>query len=138
MLETPLHPKLVHFAIAFILGALVLDVLGLLLKKQSLTKAAVIILVMAALSSVLALASGLLEEQRLHLQHPLLEQHERMAFITTGLVWLATVLQWLLKDYPQWRQVITTFLLAGISLTVLITAHLGGTMVYQYGVGVTP
>ncbi len=136
MFEGPLHPKLVHFPIALLITALLLDILSRMFKRESWYHAAITLFVVAAFSSLAALFSGLWEEDRLHLEHPLLEKHELAAFCTVAITWLGMLMLFLTRKHLLLRRTMITFVLLIAVIAVVVTAHWGGEMVYEYGVGV--
>ncbi len=133
MLEN-LHPKLVHFPIALILTAGVFDVLSLILKKESLHQAARYVFNLAAFFSVLAVISGLQEANHLQLNHPVLTSHRFYAIVLAVISILSVgVLFFLPKRFV--RPVFFGMVLF-CAILVIVVGHLGGQMVYEYGVGV--
>jgi uncharacterized membrane protein len=134
---SPMHPKIVHFPIALFMTALGLDLVSLIFKKDSLHKTALHIYVIAALMTPWVVRTGLWEEERLHLRHPLLDQHRQFALWTmwTSLMSLA-VLWFVQKKFPKPSRSLFLILLIAVAVFVTLTGHNGGRMVYEYGVGV--
>ncbi|MBF0504739.1 MAG: hypothetical protein HQL14_06510 [Candidatus Omnitrophica bacterium] len=134
----PLHPKLVHFPIALIISAMGMQMLGVLFKKDSWCKGAWLMFILAVLSMPLVIFLGLLEVDRLHLHHPVLNAHKLFAFWSAGLSWIALPFLWFMR-YKGIRnfQIIFLILLTTVSVLLGLTAHQGGKMVYEYGVGVS-
>ena len=132
----PLHPRVVHFPIALFVTGLGLEVVSLLFKKESLHRTALHIYVLAALLTPLVVRTGIWEETRLHLSHPILDKH-RMFALWTMWVSLASlpVLWFLKKELPKFLRLIFLVFLIGVAATVILTGHNGGRMVYEYGVG---
>jgi uncharacterized membrane protein len=133
----PLHPKLVHFPIALIMTALIFELLGCCLKKNLLSEAAVLIFVFAAALTPIVVYTGLGEETRLKLHHPLLEEHEKFALLTMWISLGSLPVLWLLRNTSEkiFRNFFF-FVLLVLAFTVTFAAHYGGKMVYEYGVGV--
>ncbi len=133
----PLHPKLVHFPIALFISALGFELVSLVLRKENFHKTAIYLFVVAALMSVVVVRSGIWEQARLNLNHPVLNEHR---FYALWMMWLALAaipILWILKKFfsKYFRPVFLVILLAVVTLVVL-TAHEGGEMVYEYAVGV--
>ncbi len=135
----PLHPKLVHFPIAFIVGALLLEIVSQVSRKSLLHQAAVVLYAMAALFSIPTVLAGQAEQQRLHLHHPLLEAHEMYAliFMYSSLAGLL-ILGLLHKCRPAWVRPVFVGLVCLLTASALAASWYGGQMVYDYGVGVKP
>ncbi len=133
----PIHPKLVHFPIALFITALVLDILGRALRRENLHDAAVVIYITATLFTPIVVCSGLWEQQRLHLYHPVLTQHKLFAFMTLGVSWVSLPMLWFMKkkSVKVFRTGFTFFLLC-MALLVTATGYWGGKMVFEYGAGV--
>ena len=133
----PLHPKVVHFPIALFSTALILDILGRVFRREKLHEAAVVIYVIAALSTPLVVWAGLWEQQRLHLHHPVLEKHKLYALWTMGAALISLPVLWFLKrsSFKVFRAVFTCLLLF-LAIMVTCTGYWGGKMVYEYGAGV--
>lgn len=139
-----LHPLTVHFPIALLGAALVLDLVAVLARREKMAACSGVVLIMAALGAVAAVASGLAAEDTVKAMapsaelHDVLERHETLALVTCGMavalaVWRlvgrlrhpAGPLRWLYLG-----------LLAAACILVAATGHLGGEMVYGHGVGV--
>lgn len=133
----PIHPKLVHFPIALMLTALALDVCSQIFKKEQLHKTAITIFVCAVLFTPIVVWSGLFEQDRLHMHHPVLNQHKLYAFWIMWVSLASLPILWIInKTTPKYFRIIFTLLLLSLAILVTVTAHLGGRMVYEYGAGV--
>lgn len=132
-----LHPMVVHFPIALFISALGLEVLSLITGKESLHKSAVHIYILAALIAPLVVRTGFLEEGRVRVHHPLLEQHESFALWTMWVSVMSLPVLWFVqKEFPKYfRIVLLVFLIAAAAL-VSLTGDKGGHMVFEYGVGI--
>ena len=132
----PLHPKLVAFPIALMLSAAVMQTLGLVFKKDMWRSAAWLMFVLAAITMPLAGLAGLWEANRLHLHHPVLEEHKFYAFSSLGSTFVALIVLLFLKSKNN-KAFQGVFLVAalGISFLLVCAAHEGGEMVFNYGVG---
>lgn len=139
MLEllTPIHPKLVHFPIALFLTALALDFVSLVFRKKEFHQSAIYLYVGAALLTPLVVRTGIWETERLHLSHPLLTKHSVMAQRTMWVSLMSLPVLWFMKkEFTKHSRILFMVLLLVIAGLVTYTGHLGGQMVYEYGVGV--
>ncbi len=133
----PIHPKVVHFPIALFMTALGLDMVSLVLKKESLHKTALHIYVIAALMTPLVVRTGLWEEERFHLSHPVLDKHRLFALWTMWVSLMSLPVLWFIKQKSQrFFRVVFILLIIGVAGLVTLAGHNGGRMVYEYGVGV--
>ena len=135
----PLHPKLVHFPIALFMTALVFEILSRLSKKDLISQAAVLIYYFAAALTPVVVYSGLMEQARLNLHHPVLAQHKTFAFLTLWISLGSLPLLWAASKVSE-KTFKNFFLivLLSLSMVVTMTGYYGGKMVYEYSVGVTP
>ena len=132
----PLHPKVVHFPVALFVTALIFDILSLIFRKEHLHKAAVSMYVFAALAVPLVVRTGLWEEERLHLNHPVLDKHRLFALWTMWVSLMALPVLWFIKkEGSKYFRFVFLILLIGTVTFVSFAAHNGGRMVYEYGAG---
>lgn len=135
----PFHPKVVHFPIALFITALGLEVSSWIFNRDSLHKSAWHLYIVAAFLSIVVVRTGIWEEERLHLHHPVLELHETYALWTMWISLGALPMLWILKRMAQKIfRVVFALVLVVISGLITFTAHQGGRLVYEYGVGVSP
>lgn len=135
------HPLLVHFPIAFLLGFLLFEIIGLVRHQPSLRQAASVMLYLGAGGAVLAAAAGLIAEATVPhggAVHEILEWHERLgltvAFLSVVMaIWRAMVGG---QFATSMAQALHLFVAGIIGVCLFFGADLGGLMVYQYGVGV--
>ena len=136
-IDIHLHPMVVHFPIAFIIGALVFAAIGLLFKKEILVQTAFNLYVLAVFITPLIVATGLEEAEELHLQHPVLNWHRLFAFSVMWLALASLPLLWFIKKkLKRYFNVIFILVLVSLTILVILTAYNGGRMVYEYAVGV--
>jgi uncharacterized membrane protein len=134
------HAALNDFPSLLFALALVFDLAGDVTKRESLRTTAFWTLMAGAAGALLALGSGLVAEKTIEhggMVHLVMERHETMAISVT-------VLFVLLAGWRLWRRgqmrsaerpVYLMISTVGV-LAVLWTAHLGGSIVYEYGGGV--
>jgi uncharacterized membrane protein len=137
-----LHPKIIHFPIAFLLGYLFLEMLGAIFKKEFFSKAAHLFLLFGVLGSLGAVLTGNLAENAFEgwnkTTRAIFEIHSTYANIT---LWYFTVLLvirtflFLKKKFSiLFRYIFCVLALVG-SYFIYQTGEYGGKMVFQHGVG---
>lgn len=151
-----IHPMMVHFPIVLLYGTLLTTILGYLwpMPDRFFDRASFWLLVLALIAGIWTAATGVLSESFVKWTPTtlaLLTRHQTFAVLTGVLVILALVSR-LMARYPRnarnhraWSLngsgrgkpsgLSFVFLVAAIAM-ITMTASIGGTMVYQYGVGV--
>jgi len=133
------HVVLIHFPIALFVAAVAFDYVAQWTKNQALAAAAYFNLLLAAISTVPVVASGLvawqwaLEGQKIK---GILLMHLVLGCISSVLIWLMFWIHWRARRLPE--RSLPTYRLPIEALTVLIvgfTGHLGG---FLSGVNGTP
>ncbi|MHC1739130.1 MAG: DUF2231 domain-containing protein [Ignavibacteriaceae bacterium] len=151
-----LHPKLVHFPIAFLTGYVLFEFIGVIIKKKVISQFAFIMLVLGVLGSLAALITGgqaeeaaeeLLKASSVNYEtiHEAIEDHEFWGGLTT---WFFTILLvfrtlfWIYLEkrgkFPQYlNSAKYIFVILGITGSFFIyeTGEHGGKLVYKHGVG---
>lgn len=145
MFGFPLHPPLVHFALAAAVGASCFEGLGLILKRPPLRQTGGHLLTLAPFLLAANIAAGLYDANPLPLKGgvgALVVLHRNLG-LGTGAIYL---LAWLLRrverrrfagrDVPRPFLVLYgVLLLAGLAL-ILVTGYYGGELVFKQGVNV--
>ena len=129
-----LHPALVHFPIAWLVGLALIDFVGLVLGRETWQRPGIFVLAGTVLSLLPTAATGLLRAAHMPSDvavHSLLVTHRTLNFAMAGLVLTAFVLRLLRRDRLQgwWRVVYLSLVFAATGL-VLLAADFGGRMVY--------
>jgi uncharacterized membrane protein len=135
----PLHPAIVHFPIALVSLAAVMQFLVVVLKRANLTDSVLITLGLGILSALAAALTGTAQEKVASDQPGIgnaLDLHGVLGNISTWLLLAAgfVVLFLHLKGrlYP-WPFLILLILLSAL---LIITGYFGAELVYHYGAGV--
>lgn len=132
------HPLIVHFPIALLLVAVVLDLLALALKRPSLHRVALWNLCLGTIGAGVAVLTG--REAAEVAKHSfqiwkVMEQHQRFGFATLILATLASALRLVTRDRltPPLRAV-SLILMIAMAVTLSLGARLGGRLVHEFGV----
>lgn len=135
-----LHAAVNDIPAALLLASVLFDLLGAINKRDALKAAGFWCLVVGVLGAGAAVATGLITEGRIdHTDraHAAMETHELLSVIVTVL--FALLLGWRLIRRGMWGEKETPVALTagviGVALLV-ITARLGGTLVFDHGLGV--
>ena len=134
-----LHPLVIHFPIALLMGAALLYVAAWLLKSEWFAHSAFVVLVMGALSLVGAVATGLYAEQgvmlSLSVREHLLQPHRTAMLATLGICTMLTFWAMLARPFPKKGRLLFLFLLLVMIGVMTVGADFGGRMVYDYNAG---
>ncbi|MGE5431634.1 MAG: DUF2231 domain-containing protein [Syntrophomonadaceae bacterium] len=141
-----LHPKFVHFPIALFLAYTLFEIAGLVIKKDFLSKAAYILLLLSILGAVAAVLTGnqagsiaeKLADQDVSIPLGALSKHEDYANYALWYMFILAALRTYLivkKRFTGWLG--NSFIILSLlgSLLIYQAALLGGKLVYRYGVG---
>jgi uncharacterized membrane protein len=134
-----LHPKLVQFPLVLLLAGLVFDACGLVARSPRLHFAARALSVAGVFFLLLAFVCGVYAEiwaGRAGIPQEQIERHELVANIASwGFVILTT---WRLFLNDDQRRSLTIYAVVGLCWygLLVVTGHLGGRLVFQYGAAV--
>ena len=133
------HPLLVHFPIAFLMGAALFYFLALIFRKDTFATTAFLLLILGAFSGCVAAASGLYAEDgvmvSLSVREHLLERHEQLMLATTGLSIALTIWAVIARPFPRKKRGIFIFLIVIMLGIMTWGADYGARMVYDYNAG---
>jgi uncharacterized membrane protein len=129
-----LHPALVHFPIAWLVGLALVDFVGLALKREEWQRVGIFVLAGTVLSLAPTAATGLSRAAHMPSDpavHALLVTHRTLNFVVSGLVLAAFALRLSRRNRLQrsWRIVYLALVFAATGV-VLVAADFGGRMVY--------
>jgi uncharacterized membrane protein len=134
-----LHPLFVHFPVALLPVALILEVAALLLKKREISRAGWWNQILGTIALAAAVTSGLFAEGTVHpsdAAREIFETHEQAAFLASAL--FGGLLFWRSGsrgNIPNPRYVFLLVFAVGVGL-VLGGAWFGGELVFKFGIGV--
>ncbi len=133
------HPLVVHFPIALLLASFVLDLTALILRRPQIHRVALWNLCLGVLGAGGAVLTGLKAEEIAKHSFEIwnvLTLHERLGFTTLILSFLGATLRLVRRDRLSKRLRVLSILLSGAMVgTLVVGAHLGGRLVYEFGVG---
>jgi uncharacterized membrane protein len=134
-----IHPIVVHFPIALYSTSLLLSILGMVARRPSMHRVALWNLVLGTLGALAAVWTGLGAEGTVKHSfeiHEVMEMHERFGIMTLGLGLVAVGWGLASRRWPLgWMRGMGLFIVAGLVGVMALTAHLGGRLVYEFGVG---
>ena len=134
-----LHPLVIHFPLAFLMGAALLYFAAWLLKSDRFAHSAFVVLMLGALSLAVAVATGLYAEQgvmvALSVREHLLQPHKTAMLATLGICTILTFWAMLARPFPKKGRLLFLFLLLVMIGVMTVGADFGGRMVYDYNAG---
>jgi len=129
-----LHPALVHFPIAWLLGLTIVDCIGIIFKREAWRRAGIFVLVATALSLLPAAATGFLRAGHIAQDppmHALLVTHRALNIAVVALVLAALSIRAIRRNNMQrWWRFAYLALIFSAAGSVLLAADFGGRMVY--------
>lgn len=135
-----LHPLAVHFPIALLSLFVLLDLVGSVFTLQNWRQAASWFLYIGTIGAAITVAAGLAAADSVahgDNVHEIMSQHQRLGISTLSLAVLLSLWRLLQRGVIAGGANVLHQLLNVILLVLLmLTADLGGLMVYQYGVAV--
>ena len=145
MFDFPLHPPLVHFALAAAVGASLFEGLGLILRRPPLRQTGGHLLALIPFLLAATIAAGLYDADPVPLKGEvgaLIVLHRNLGFWTGGTYLVAWLLRWVEHRRYAGREVPRPFvvlyallLLTGLGL-ILVTGYYGSELVFKQGVNV--
>lgn len=136
-----IHPVLVHFPIAFLWGALLVELLAVWRRRDDWHRVAVVLLYLGAAGAVAAATSGWFAEETVEhteASHEVLELHQAIMLWMTSITVVLAGIAFFGTGRLETRR-LQVFLLVGllvVCLMLLVGADRGGQLVYQFGTGV--
>lgn len=137
-----IHPFLVHFPVALLTLAAILDLVALVLRRNEMERASWWVLVAGFVGTAAAVVSGIAAEAGVHVHDEasaIMQLHQQSAFGTTAL--FAALFLWRIGSrtaIPRRHVAVYVVLLVIATVLMWTTAWLGGELVYTFGVGVQP
>lgn len=134
-----IHPLIVHFPIAFLIGAALFYFMAWGFKKDDFARTGFWVLLLGALSLAVAVWTGLYAEDgvmvALDVRQQLLLPHKQFMIATAVLCAIVTVWALVQRPFPKKGRVVFLALLLAMVITMTIGADFGGQLVYDYNAG---
>ena len=144
-MNVPYHPLLIHLPIGFIFAALIMHCIYLFRANWTSRIVSIWLTGFAALFSLLASISGQIEYQKALSKDyssqviNILETHKLMGNIFTWVLIVFTVIWvnvYFKKMVDRRIDIVAFIVLLSITIGITITSYFGGTLVWEYGVGI--
>jgi uncharacterized membrane protein len=137
-----IHPLIVHFPIAFFIAFFIADTLGSLFSKLTWRQFATNVLYLGTVSALLTVAAGMQAAYSVphdDITHAIMERHEGFGISIAVISILLSLRRYFAAEDFLNQPTYGHFALSALLILLLtLGADLGGYMVYQHGVAVTP
>jgi uncharacterized membrane protein len=134
-----IHPLVVHFPIAFLMGAALFYFLSSVFQRVTLATTAFSLLILGALSACVAAGTGLYAGEGVmvsfSVREHLLNVHERFMLGTTGLSILLAFWAVIARPFPKKGRIVFLILFVVLLATMTLGADYGARLVYDYNAG---
>lgn len=133
------HPLVVHFPLALLTTAWVLETVGVWFRRDTFRQVALWNLVLGTAGAVVAVLTGraaAVTAKHSYEIHQVMTQHERLGYVVFCLAGAAVSWRLATRTSSRPRDRWVGWALLGVMVFVMsVGAHLGGRLVYEYGVG---
>jgi len=134
-----IHPLVVHFPIAFLMGAALFYFLSWIFRNQTFATTAFLLLILGTLAAGAAVGTGLHGEEGVmvsrSVREHLLEVHEKLMLVTLGLSVVLAAWALIARPFPIRKRWLFLFLLLVLLGVLSVGADYGARMVYDYNAG---
>jgi uncharacterized membrane protein len=134
-----IHPLMVHFPIAFLMGAALFYFLSWIFRNQAFATTAFLLLILGTLAAGAAVGTGLYAEDGVmvsrSVREHLLEVHEKIMLVTLGLSGCLAIWAVIARPFPKKRRWIFLLLFLVLLGIMTVGADYGARMVYDYNAG---
>jgi uncharacterized membrane protein len=134
-----IHPVVVHFPIAFLIGAALFYLLAWVFNKDNLAFTAFMLLILGTISAGAAVGTGLYAEEgvmvSLSVREHLLETHEKLMLVTMGISIVLTIWALFGRLFPKKGRLFFILLFLVLLGVMSVGADYGARMVYDYNAG---
>lgn len=134
-----IHPLVVHFPIAFLVGAALFYFLSWIFRNQTFAATAFLLLILGTLAAGAAVGTGLYGEEGVmvsrSVREHLLEVHEELMLVTLGLSIVLTAWAFIARPFPKKGRLLFLLLFLVLLGIMTVGADYGARMVYDYNAG---
>jgi uncharacterized membrane protein len=134
-----IHPLVVHFPIAFLMGAALFYFLSWIFRNQTFATMAFLLLILGTLSAGAAVATGLYGEEGVmvsrSVREHLLEIHEEIMLVTLGVSIVLCAWAFMARPFPKKGRFLFLLLFLVLLGIMTVGADYGARMVYDYNAG---
>lgn len=134
-----IHPLVVHFPVAFLVGAALFYFLAWSFRNQTFATTGFLLLILGTLAAAAAVGTGLYGEEGVmvsrSVREHLLEVHEKLMIVTLGLSIVLTAWALLARPFPKEKRLLFLFSLLVLLGIMTVGADYGARMVYDYNAG---
>ena len=134
-----IHPLVVHFPIAFLVGAALFYFLGWIFKNNTFATTAFLLLILGTLSAGAAVGTGLYAEDGVmvsrSVREHLLDVHEKIMLVTLGLSIVLSAWAFIARPFPKKGRLLFLLLFLVLLGIISVGADYGARMVYDYNAG---
>ncbi len=113
-----IHPLVVHFPIAFLVGAALFYFLSWIFRNQTFAATAFLLLILGTLAAGAAVGTGLYGEEGVmvsrSVREHLLEVHEELMLVTLGLSIVLTAWALIARPFPKKDEIALSLLAPGV------------------------
>jgi len=134
-----IHPIVVHFPIAFLVGAALFYFLGWIFQNQTLSTTGLLLLILGTISAAAAVGTGLYAEDGVmvsrSVREHLLETHEKFMLVTLGLSIVLAIWASIARPFPKKSRLLFLLIFLVLLGIMSVGADYGARMVYDYNAG---
>jgi len=134
-----IHPLVVHFPIAFLVGAALFYFLSWMFRNQTFAMTAFLLLILGTLAAGAAVGTGLYGEEGVMISRSvrehLLETHEEIMLVTLGVSIVLSAWALIARPFPIKKRLLFLFSLLVLLGVLTVGADYGARMVYDYNAG---
>ena len=134
-----IHPLVVHFPIAFLVGAALFYFLSWIFRNQTFATTAFLLLILGTLAAGAAVGTCLYGEKGVmvsrSVREHLLEVHEELMLVTLGLSIVLCAWAFIARPFPKKGRLLFLLLFLVLLGIMTVGADYGARMVYDYNAG---